>query len=197
MKILWISNNGSKWNFTIGIVLFSKSGVPGQGRACAHSFLCSFLPLQRLPSRGAWQQLLHLAQDLPLDQAGKFFKIKDLCSFGNESNRNSSLWLNLCTEKQTFPAFCKMRIIYEGELVKRHNAIVAIFMKFLGSFYCERWGENIAMLQNFQYSLNFGQFLCRWWWETGNLLAQPKASPPHLGLFHKFGIIFNVHQLWK
>ena len=127
----------------------------------------------------------------------KFFKIKDLCSFGNESNRNSSLWLNLCTEKQTFPAFCKMRIIYEGELVKRHNAIVAIFMKFLGSFYCERWGENIAMLQNFQYSLNFGQFLCRWWWETGNLLAQPKASPPHLGLFHKFGIIFNVHQLWK
>ena len=70
MKILWISNNGSKWNFTIGIVLFSKSGVPGQGRACAHSFLCSFLPLQRLPSRGAWQQLLHLAQDLPLDQAG-------------------------------------------------------------------------------------------------------------------------------
>ena len=64
----------------------------------------------------------------------KFFKIKDLCSFGNESNRNSSLWLNLCTEKQTFPAFCKMRIIYEGEFVKRHNAIVAIFMKFLAAF---------------------------------------------------------------
>ena len=30
-------------------------------------------------------------------------------------------------------------------------------------------------------SLSFGQFYQGWWWETGNLLALPKASPPHLG----------------
>ena len=48
-----------------------------------------------------------------------------------------------------------MRIIYEGELVKRHNAIVAIFMKFLAASTVDGGGENIAMLQTFSIFFEF------------------------------------------
>ena len=49
-----------------------------------------------------------------------------------------------------------MRIIYEGEFVKRDNAIVAIFIKFLAAFTVRGClGENIAMLQTFSIFFEF------------------------------------------
>ena len=55
----------------------------------------------------------------------------------------------------------------------------------LGSFTVAGCERILQYCKDFQYSLSFGQFYCGFycggWWETGNLLAQPKASPPAPG----------------
>ena len=71
----------------------------------------------------------------------------------------------------------------------------------LGSFTVDGCERILQYCKDFQYSLSFGQFYCGFycggWWETGNLLAQPKASPPAPGASPQIWNHFQCSQRLK